>query len=266
MKHIKIYCLLLSLMVSVVCYSQSVPHWVLTPPLAENDTYSYIVEYGMADSENEARNAAMARVLQSAGNKLGVAVSTDEVNRAVQDGTDYKVIARNFKLPVNKVCEYTDMVNGKYRVHVLCQVATAGNIDVRWTPFNKCHDTSIGAAFVPGMAQLQKGQKGKAAMFIGGELLFIGGIVASYTLKSNYQSKINGTHNVALKQQYANAANACNIAGAVSVAGAVGLYVWNVVDGIVSKGQKHIVIGEAKMQITPYATTDDCGLALNINF
>ena len=42
--------------------------------------------------------------------------------------------------------------------------------------------------FIPGAQQIWKGQSGKAALFIGGEVACIGGIILSESLKANFTS------------------------------------------------------------------------------
>jgi hypothetical protein len=50
------------------------------------------------------------------------------------------------------------------------------------------------------------------------------------------------------------------------IAGATALYAWNVIDGIVSKGKKHIQIGDANLKIAPYASPYAGGISLAFNF
>ena len=48
--------------------------------------------------------------------------------------------------------------------------------------------------------------------------------------------------------------------------GAAALYVWNIIDGIVAKGKKQIVIGDARLGFAPFATDQAGGIALNLKF
>ena len=120
------------------------PDWVYSAPHPGNSTYLYVVEHGEGATKREALNQAIARVFQSTANRIGQFVSTDEINRAVQAGTDYNVIGRNMKVPVHKVCEFP-IQNKDYSwtVYVLCQVAKAGNITPEFEECDLCNAHTI---------------------------------------------------------------------------------------------------------------------------
>lgn len=272
------------------------PDWLFEIPQATNSTYLYVVEHAEAITENEALNLAIARVFQTTANRIGQFVSTDEINRAVQLGTDYDVIGRKMKVPVHKACDFSVKSGSKWVVYVLCQVAKAGNItpefdfvhannmcsnhtiyDKKLYDYNqqvaeikakqqKEKNALLGYSFVPGMAQIKKGSIAKGSCFIAGEVAFIGGIVVTECLRQNYARQITMTHNATLKQRYATNANVCVITRNVFIAGAVALYVWNVIDGIVAKDYRQIKIGATKLDFMPYAAPYEGGLALNLTF
>ena len=120
--------------------------------------------------------------------------------------------------------------------------------------------------FVPGAQQIWKGQGGKAALFIGGEVACIGGIILSESLKANYTSKMNSTHNSAQKQNYSDMANAWKIAGYGFIAGAVAVYAWNIIDGIVSPGRPTIKYNDKILTFAPAASPDFMGMSLTLSF
>lgn len=116
------------------------PDWVFQAPRPGNGTYLYVVEHGEGNTKREAINQALGRVFQSTANRIGQAISTDEINKAVQEGTDYEVIARNMKVPINKVCEFPvqDTLTNSWTMYVLCQVAKAGNITPEFEATDEC--------------------------------------------------------------------------------------------------------------------------------
>lgn len=120
--------------------------------------------------------------------------------------------------------------------------------------------------FIPGAQQIWKGQNGKATLFIGGEVACIGGIVLSNSLKANYTSKMNSTRSNEQKPFYAKMANAWNVAGYGFIAGAAVLYVWNIIDGIVSPGRPTIKYNDKVLALAPTASPDYLGMSLSLSF
>lgn len=116
------------------------PDWVFEAPRPSNGTYLYVVEHGEGNTKREALNQALGRVFQSTANRIGQAISTDEINKAVSAGTDYEVIARNMKVPINKVCEFPvqDTITNSWTMYVLCQVARTGNITPEFEATDEC--------------------------------------------------------------------------------------------------------------------------------
>ena len=115
-------------MIATASFAQDKPGWIYNKPKPSNNTYLYVVESATGISELEARNQAFARVFQSTAMRLGQPIDSEEINRAVQNGTDFNVISAQYNIPINKVCEYTEKAKDSYRVYILCQVAKAGNI------------------------------------------------------------------------------------------------------------------------------------------
>lgn len=120
--------------------------------------------------------------------------------------------------------------------------------------------------FVPGMAQLHKGSTFKGATFIAAEAIAVGGIVIFEGLRSSYKTKINTTHDVQDRQNYIDKTNNMQNLRNGFIAGALAVYAWNVIDGIVAKGKKHVELGRVELRFAPFATPEAGGLAMNIQF
>ena len=120
--------------------------------------------------------------------------------------------------------------------------------------------------FVPGMMQLYKGQKIKASAIIASEVLCIGGFVFAKTRKNYYTAMIGSTNNASLKQRYAANANTYNYVSYGFLAGAIGVYAWNIIDGLVSRGTPFVLIDGKKISFVPYVTPESAGLAVTMNF
>ncbi len=120
--------------------------------------------------------------------------------------------------------------------------------------------------FIPGMAQLYKGSTAKGIAFIVADVVTVGGVVVMESLRSSSKSKINTTKDVWDRQSYIDSANIQRNWRNAFIAGAVAIYAWNVVDGIVAKGKKHVEVGNVAMRFAPFATPEAAGLAMNIQF
>ncbi len=120
--------------------------------------------------------------------------------------------------------------------------------------------------FVPGLMQFYKGQKIKASAIIASEILCIGGFAFAQTRKNYYAAMIGSTNNATLKQRYAANANAYNNVSYVFLAGAIGVYAWNIIDGLVSRGTPFVSVDRKMISFVPYATHESAGLAVTMNF
>lgn len=120
--------------------AQKLPDWIINKPTPTNSTYLYVVESATGQTEMQARNRAIAEVFRSTAMRIGQPIDSEEINRALQRGTEYYVISSQYNVPINKVCEYTDNKISPCRVYVLCQVAKAGNIRVEFDDFSACYE------------------------------------------------------------------------------------------------------------------------------
>ena len=215
------------------------PGWTYNTPKAGNSTYVYVVERGGGTTVNEAINNALAKVLRTTMMRIGSVVSWDEVNNALQNGTDWGTVAMKYNIPVNKVCECVEQKTEKgYRVSVLCQVAKSGAVYPDFDEFTACNDTKkysdgaalLKSAFIPGLGQMGKHHFGSGFFTLMGEVVFVGGAAGSYYMAQEQLATMRD-YNVTLdryntaKQDYElyrTAHIAC-----LSAAGA--LYVYNLV-------------------------------------
>lgn len=130
--------------ITLTSFTQNKPNWIKNKPTPTNSTYRYVVEWATGESEIEARNFAIGEVFRSTAMRIGQPFDSEIIFNALQKGTDYSVISRQFNIPINKVCEYSENDGTQYRVYILCQVAEAGNMVVYFDDFNKCYDNKEG--------------------------------------------------------------------------------------------------------------------------
>lgn len=128
---------------SLICAQSIVtPYWVTKPPLSQSDNYYYRVTSAEARTYNEAYAKAFSMAILESQWKLGVKVQkVDNADSLEEDITKtINVESVNMKLPLNKVCEYSEPLytsNG-IRLFVLWQVARYGNVEPKFEDFNKC--------------------------------------------------------------------------------------------------------------------------------
>lgn len=263
MKRIRTIACLLLLLTGIVLpgKSQEGPSW--TEGFFEDLPNSYLeVVSGEGRSWEEARDAASKRMIQrrsaSAGQSATVSFKAD---KPIQVESEDNLVSKN-----RIIDEFRETLpDGSCRIYLLVQ--TAKNIHADFEPVRVSDKYPFSArVFVPGMAQIHKGNKGKGIGFIVGESLFIGGIVASECLRASYTSQMNATYNTALRNHHSQNARICATARNIAIGGAAALYVWNIIDGIVAKGKTQVFIGDTRLGIAPFATGQTGGLALNLKF
>lgn len=181
----------------LTCYAQKidVPGWIFSTPKAKNGTYQYVVESAIGTTEAEARNRAIAQVFLSAMMRIGMPVSSGEINQALQEGKTYGEISMQYNIPINKVCEYSEIVSNGYKVYVLCQVAIP-RVSPNFEEFTGCSDTrkyrnwvaGVESALLPGLGQMTKHRGGAGTGFLVGELVLVGGAIGIYFSAKNTSS------------------------------------------------------------------------------
>lgn len=237
------------------------PKW--TEGYFEEAQHSYVeVVSAVGYEPDNARKKAMQQIIERRSMASGTQATVSMVGNNVQVKSDHDLIAK-----ARVVDEYIERIEaGQYRVYLLVQTAKNPALPFDHVTVSEKYPFSA-RVFVPGMAQIYKGSVGKGATMIAGEVLMIGGIVATECLRQNYTQQIAMTHNSTLKQYYVQNANICNITRNVCIAGAAAFYAWSLIDGIVAKGNKHILIGDmAQLRIAPYADYESGGVAAVVNF
>ena len=261
------------MVLGVSSMAQDKPGWIYTKPKPENGTYLYDVELGVGKTVKEAESEAFAKVFRFAAMQVGQPFESNEIILALQQGADYNVISAQYNLPINKVCEYPERDGEEWTVYILCQVAARGDITVLWSDFNQCDRQGVDgmavlkSALVPGLGQFHKGQTGKGIGFLVGEAASIGGIVAGQSMRHAYLNKKNSTNNASLKKSYADKANMFTVVRNVSIGTAAAIYVWNVLDAVISRASDHSVHSNStSLNIIPVVTDESVALSVGYHF
>lgn len=237
-----------------------IPFWANGYFQEAQNSYIEVVSAFSYDVET-ARNKAASVVVSRRNLATGAEMNVQVRNGSIEvNGEDQLIVKSRI------IDEYVEYITGMgFRVYLLVQ--TAKNPVNELEPVNVTDKYPFSMrAFVPGMAQIYKGSTGKGIAFISVEVVMVGGVVAFECLRSYYAAKINTTHNADVRLQYYNNLKLMSGLRNGFIAGAAAVYVWNVIDGIVAKGNKQIIIGEASLNIMPYAAPDYGGVMLTFNF
>ncbi len=223
-------------------------------------TNSYIDVYqGVGTTLDEARSKARQRVA---------------IERNEATGAHYSISGRNGKTSTSSqgslevksrvIDEYVERIGSGYSVSLLVQVAR--NPMYSFEPVNVTDRYSAGARIlVPGWAQIYKGQTAKGLVMLAGVIgCGIGALVCENT-RSDYKNKMKEQPEFA--QTYNTKANNNETARNVFLGAAAAFYVWNIIDGIASKGKRRVFVGKnSNLAVNPFATTEGSGLSLAYNF
>lgn len=269
-------------------YTQLRPEWVKStpvPPLGAN----YFLSWGMGEGNNEreATNSAWADALRKSLHELGVVgITQQDINAVANNGINAVVKFNQVKRRIVSSTEPIQLGN-KVKIYILIQVQRNVNgqndfyalntayfkdsaLDKRIKNYNAQFTGNYpfsARVFVPGMAQLHKGSTAKGLFFIIGEIACVGGLVTSECLRASYNSKIQSTQNVEQIKSYINSRDNCENIRNGFIVGTAALYVWNVIDGVVSKGKKRsLMVGDAQLKLAPYVAPQNSGVFFALNF
>lgn len=243
-KYIFVLCALLT--AEMFCYDTAaqnkkrppLPDWIFEKPQRSNITFYYHVEKGVGETETEARNAAYTQAFMQVALKLGIPLNTEDISEAVASGTNVKMLAQRFTIPINVAC-YCSRPNdefGGWNYWLLCQIPEVGYADrARFDDFNECfkHDlyekrqkelaakaekqkqdslravrsmnakALAASTFIPGMGQMLKKQGGTGAAFLVSEVALFGAGTACHFIGQNKIKNATNIdeHNLAVKEK-----------------------------------------------------------------
>ena len=225
--------------------------------------YSYVEVvsaegYNLADVRQKAAEQIISRRSMATGTSAKVSIGTDN---SVSVVSDHNVIVK-----ARIIDEYVQTLPNGYRVSLLVQ--TAKNPTYAFEPVSVSAYYSAGArSLVPGCAQLYKGSKTKGSLIIAAELLSVAGIVLCENQRSDYNNK--ALEQPRFAQQYYDKASNWETARNVSIGVAAGVWVYSLIDGLVSKGKQRVLVGRAPsrgLSLMPTLSDKGAGLSLAYHF
>lgn len=259
-------------MLSCIYINAQRPLWTYNPPKSGNNTYRYVVEYGTGGTEMQARNRAFLSILQTAANSLGVPFDSKNVNEAILNGSNMQMISLENNIPINKVCEYVEQFDYKYRVYILCQVAKSGDIVPIYDEYRACDKIEKNSspvwrsAIIPGWGQFYKKETGKGIAFLASEAVLISTTIYCESMRANNMRKSEETLNIDIVKEYRRRADTWELKRNVAIGGAIAVYALNLLDAAKGKGKIKYAFLPGNVDLLAYKEGEINQFGLKITF
>lgn len=262
------------------------PKWIDNTPKELNNTYKFVEVVSSGSTLESARADSKSRLEDDTQLQEGLRVyrRTKEntvidkqrenngrlnENRSQHIEIETVVDGEKFDLQAVKVDEYANRSNGYITLHTLYMVALCDD-----PVFDRTYlTTSYGAtpvvmSIIPGLGQWYKGSKVKGVCMFAAEAVSVAGIIfcdnqrASYIKKAKEQPKF--------AKDYGNKADSWETGRNVCIGVAAGIWVYNIVDAIVAKGARRVVVNRADgsgLSVAPFFDLNGtAGLSLAYKF
>lgn len=183
------------------------------------------------------------------------------------DGQNVQVLSEHDLIVKARIVdEYIEHTSNGYTVYFLVQTAKNPTFTYETITLSDEYKFS-GRVFVPGMAQLYKGDKVKGSCIIAAEALSVASIIVCENQRAAYNKKV--IENPKHAKEYSNSASNWETGRNISIGVAAGIWIYNIIDGVVAKGKKRIIVGRPKengLSLTPYISSDASGFSMAYRF
>lgn len=261
------YLIILFVIIFQSCFAQKIiekselerPDWLSDEmPNRSNRSYYFKVGFGEGNLLTKAKENSVASLIIELANDQGVSVtgnSLHEIKSKTENGEysefekfhhTFQVNTEDFSAAFEKVDEYWESFRSSsgvinYRCWVLFEVAKNPNNyafeKINFTT-NYGFDPVWRSIIIPGWGQMYKKQKKKGVMILSSEALMISGALTSEYMRSSYHKKALETKNITKRRDYLSKADAWGISRNIMFVVAGGIYIYNLVDVLTSKGAK----------------------------
>ena len=232
------------------------PKWINRPPqsISGNYTYTFIETSANALTLDAGRNKCLQMLSLDRGLMNSLTISyrgqeeihsnsttvNSEFNENIQE-TMVEVITydgKSIEVTARIIDEYYNQKNSM--MHTLYQVGITDNpiFDMAYTT-NKYGAKGL-MSVIPGLGQFYKHHYLKGGLMLGGTAVLAGGIIFTEVCRADYAKKIGMTHDKKAMAVYANRRNNFALARNICIGATAALYVYNLVDAIITPGAKYI--------------------------
>lgn len=277
--------LMLCMLSSAMCKAEK-PKWIDNTPKELNHTYKFVEVVSSGSSLESARADAKSKLEDDTQLQEGIRVyrktrDNTMIDKSRQNGGKLQesknqhieietvVDGEKFDLQAVRVDEYIDKYNGDITLHTLFMVALCDDPVFDRTYLTTSYGvTPVVMSIIPGLGQWYKGSKVKGICMFGAEAIAVAGIIFTDNQRASYIKKAKEHPKFAV--EYSNRADSWETGRNICIGVAAGIWVYNIVDAIVAKGARRVVVSRADgggLSIAPYVDfTGATGISLAYNF
>ncbi len=271
---------------SIAVWAQK-PRWVGNTPKALNPTYRFVEVTSFGSTERDALIDAQTMLAQNEQIRSAVIVSvrtgqlttTDEVlnefgqSDNMRERTSVEVTSegKKYRLQANYVDHWVEEKTPQgVRVRSLYQVAVTDRPQFDTTRLrNRYGAAPIFMSIIPGLGQIYKGSTLKGILMFAGTALCAGGILFCENQRVDYRNKMIEQPKFA--QDYHTKSSNWETGRNICIGATAAVWLYNIIDAAVAKGARRVSVERAdgthtSLQLHPYATMDDAGVAFTYNF
>ncbi|MBR3976770.1 MAG: hypothetical protein IKJ95_02985 [Bacteroidaceae bacterium] len=264
------------------------PQWMTDTPVSKIDGIFYIPVSVYSTDYNSIFTLSLNELTKHLPREWNVKTNT-EVTRDSHTERSSNSITRNqrtqhYRLnveangePVEIRCRVVDSYwekekiggNKQYKGTVLYQVSAP---DVMLEEETALTTTKYGlsgfwrSAILPGWGQWHKGSKVKGFAFLASEAAAVAGIIVSENMRASYIKKAK--EQPKFVKEYSNKADNWENGRNVCIGVAAGIWLYNIIDALVSPGAKRVVLNRSSngVYISPTTGTNESGISIGYNF
>lgn len=240
MKHLALFlfCILFPLtMVGQYTSLKERPVWIDGCYIERANSYVEVVS-AIGYDESNAREKAINKIAENRSRATGQRVKVN-----AQGGGDIAIYAADeLTVKCRIIEEFCERLGpGDYRMSLLVQTAKNPTFEYETVNITDKYPFSY-SSFIPGMAQIYKGNAMKGIAFIASEMVAIGGIVYSQSRINSCRNLMKQTYNTEHLNIYSRRISNFSTIRNVCIGAAAAVYVWNLIDAAVAPGRKRIVV------------------------
>lgn len=288
---LKIFILFLLSVETVALYAQKTgslkPQWLTKElPRSSGGAYLFVDAMGTNTSLEGARQNCFVNLTTKIEHERGIVVNSylSQGSRTTRESGERKYSSyKDFSMECSEkgkeivlncrvIDEYWECKNGQYYCYILYTIADYnaghGSYDDEIVLTTHYGMQAFVRSLIPGWGQMYKGSTIKGLCILGGEVVCIGGIIVSESLRSSYVKKMKEQPKFA--KNYGSKADNWENGRNFCIGAAAALYVYNLIDAIAAKGAKRVIVkpaGRPNFSLAPTVMDNGgCGLAFTYRF